>query len=68
MNVINGLPAHALLLHLVVVLVPLTALLEIVCGSWPAAPAGPAAVAHAGTGRRHNGDNAHHHQRRSMAL
>ena len=32
MNVINGLPAHALLLHLVVVLVPLTALLEIVCG------------------------------------
>ena len=40
MNVINGLPAHALLLHLVVVLVPLTALLEIVCGLWPAARRG----------------------------
>jgi len=40
MNVINGLPAHALLLHLVVVLVPLTALLEILCGLWPAARRG----------------------------
>jgi uncharacterized membrane protein len=40
MNVINGLPAHALLLHLVVVLVPLTAALEIVCGLWPAARRG----------------------------
>jgi uncharacterized membrane protein len=40
MTVINGLPAHALLLHLVVVLVPLTALLEIVCGLWPAARRG----------------------------
>jgi uncharacterized membrane protein len=40
MNVINGLPAHALLVHLVVVLVPLTALLEIVCGLWPAARRG----------------------------
>jgi hypothetical protein len=40
MNVINGLPAHALLLHAVVVLVPLTALLEIVCGLWPAARRG----------------------------
>lgn len=40
MNVINGLPAHALLLHVVVVLVPLTALLEIVCGLWPAARRG----------------------------
>lgn len=37
MDVVNGLPAHALLLHFVVVLVPLTALLEIVCGLWPAA-------------------------------
>jgi amino acid transporter len=41
MNVINGLPAHALWLHLVVVLVPLTALLEILCGLWPAARRGP---------------------------
>jgi uncharacterized membrane protein len=40
MNIVNGLPAHALLLHLVVVLVPLTALLEIVCGLWPAARRG----------------------------
>jgi uncharacterized membrane protein len=36
MNVINGLPAHALLVHFVVVLAPLTALLEIVCALWPA--------------------------------
>jgi len=40
MNVVNGLPAHALLVHFVVVLVPLTALLEIVCGVWPAAQRG----------------------------
>ncbi|OBI43879.1 DUF2231 domain-containing protein [Mycobacterium colombiense] len=40
MNVINGMPAHALLLHFVLVLVPLTALLEIACGLWPAARRG----------------------------
>src|SRR6516165_4978377 len=40
MNVINGLPAHVLLLHVVVVLVPLTALLVILCGLWPAARRG----------------------------
>ncbi|BBY36962.1 hypothetical protein MMAN_10960 [Mycobacterium mantenii] len=40
MDIINGMPAHALLLHLVVVLVPLTALLDIVCGLWPAARRG----------------------------
>lgn len=40
MNVIDGMPAHALLLHFVLVLVPLTALLEIVCGLWPAARRG----------------------------
>lgn len=40
MNVINGMPAHALLLHFTLVLVPLTALLEIVCGLWPAARRG----------------------------
>jgi hypothetical protein len=40
MNVINGMPAHALLLHAVLVLVPLIALLEIVCGLWPAARRG----------------------------
>lgn len=40
MNVVNGLPAHALWLHLVVVLVPLTALLEIVCGLWRPARGG----------------------------
>jgi hypothetical protein len=32
-----GLPAHALLVHAIVVLAPLTALLEILCGFWPAA-------------------------------
>jgi ABC-type branched-subunit amino acid transport system permease subunit len=32
-----GLPAHALLVHAIVVLAPLTAVLEIVCGFWPAA-------------------------------
>jgi hypothetical protein len=32
-----GLPAHALLNHTIVVLAPLLALLEIVCGLWPAA-------------------------------
>lgn len=36
MNVINGLPAHAVLVHGLVVLVPLTAVLEILCGLWPA--------------------------------
>ncbi len=37
MNTVFGLPAHALLVHAVVVLAPLTALLEILCGVWPAA-------------------------------
>lgn len=32
MDVINGLPAHILLVHAIVVLAPLTALLEILCG------------------------------------
>jgi hypothetical protein len=32
-----GLPAHALLVHAIVVLAPLTALLEILCAVWPAA-------------------------------
>ncbi|OBG77065.1 hypothetical protein A9X05_23955 [Mycobacterium sp. E3298] len=41
MTVINGMPAHALLLHFVVVLVPVTALLEIVCVLWPTARRGP---------------------------
>ncbi len=40
MNVVNGMPAHVLLLHFLVVLAPLTALLEIVCGLWPAARRG----------------------------
>jgi hypothetical protein len=34
---IFGLPAHALLVHAIVVLAPLTAVLEILCGFWPAA-------------------------------
>ncbi|WP_433560342.1 DUF2231 domain-containing protein [Nocardia sp. CA-151230] len=36
-NTINGLPAHVLLVHAVVVLVPLTALLLILAVVWPAA-------------------------------
>ncbi|MEV0064748.1 DUF2231 domain-containing protein [Nocardia sp. NPDC050718] len=37
MSTINGLPAHILLVHLLVVLVPLTALLLILAALWPAA-------------------------------
>ena len=37
MTTINGIPAHALLIHAIVVLAPLVALLEILCGFWPAA-------------------------------
>jgi uncharacterized membrane protein len=40
MTVVNGLPAHVLLVHFVVVLLPLTALLEIACAVWPAARRG----------------------------
>jgi hypothetical protein len=37
MTTILGLPAHALLVHAIVVLAPLTAALEILCALWPAA-------------------------------
>jgi hypothetical protein len=37
MTEINGLPAHILLVHFMVVLAPLTALLVIACALWPAA-------------------------------
>ena len=37
LTTISGLPAHALLVHAMVVLAPLTALLEILCALWPAA-------------------------------
>jgi hypothetical protein len=37
LTTIFGLPAHALLVHAIVVLAPLTAMLEIVCAFWPAA-------------------------------
>lgn len=36
MTVFNGLPSHVLLVHFLVVLVPLTALLEVTCALWPA--------------------------------
>lgn len=36
-TVVNGLPAHVLLVHIVVVLVPLTALALVVCAVWPRA-------------------------------
>ncbi|CAG7643734.1 DUF2231 domain-containing protein [Actinacidiphila bryophytorum] len=35
MGLINGVPAHVLLVHAVVVLVPLTALVLVVCAVWP---------------------------------
>lgn len=37
METLNGLPAHPLLVHFVVVLAPLTAILAILCAVWPAA-------------------------------
>jgi hypothetical protein len=37
MTTIAGMPAHALLVHAIVVLAPLVALLEILCAFWPAA-------------------------------
>ncbi|MFE2994629.1 DUF2231 domain-containing protein [Nocardia sp. NPDC059246] len=37
MSTFNGLPAHVLLVHVIVVLVPLTAGLLILCALWPAA-------------------------------
>ncbi|QQZ12654.1 MULTISPECIES: DUF2231 domain-containing protein [Rhodococcus] len=36
MSTVSGLPAHVLLVHFIVVLAPLTAILVIVCGLWPA--------------------------------
>ncbi|AGB26810.1 hypothetical protein Mycsm_06690 (plasmid) [Mycobacterium sp. JS623] len=37
MSTFNGLPAHVLLVHFIVVLAPLTAALAIICTFWPAA-------------------------------
>ncbi|MCW2686085.1 MAG: hypothetical protein JWR37_975, partial [Mycobacterium sp.] len=37
MSTFNGLPAHVLLVHFIVVLAPLTAILATVCALWPAA-------------------------------
>jgi hypothetical protein len=37
LTTISGLPAHILLVHAIVVLAPLTALLEMLCALWPAA-------------------------------
>jgi ABC-type branched-subunit amino acid transport system permease subunit len=37
MSTINGLPAHVLLVHFIVVLAPLTAILAIICAVWGAA-------------------------------
>lgn len=37
MSTFNGLPAHPLLVHFIVVLTPLTAVLAILCALWPAA-------------------------------
>jgi hypothetical protein len=40
MNVFNGMPTHALLVHFMVTLIPLTALLEITRALWPTARRG----------------------------
>lgn len=37
MTTLSGLPAHALLVHAIVILAPLTAILAILCALWPAA-------------------------------
>jgi hypothetical protein len=37
LTTISGLPAHVLLVHAIVVLAPLTAVLEILCALWPSA-------------------------------
>lgn len=37
MSTFNGLPAHILFVHFIVVLAPLTAILAILCALWPAA-------------------------------
>lgn len=37
MSILDGLPAHILLNHFVIVLMPLTAILAILCAVWPAA-------------------------------
>ena len=37
MTTFNGLPAHVLLVHFIVILAPLTAILAILCAAWPAA-------------------------------
>jgi p-aminobenzoyl-glutamate transporter AbgT len=47
MTTLNGLPAHILLVHAIVVLLPLAALLLVLCALWPAARrklAGPNAL------------------------
>jgi ABC-type branched-subunit amino acid transport system permease subunit len=36
MTTITGIPAHALLVHAIVVLAPLVAMLEMLCAVWPA--------------------------------
>ncbi|WP_018601341.1 DUF2231 domain-containing protein [Mycobacterium sp. 155] len=40
MTVINGLPAHVLFVHAIVILAPLTAVMEIICALWPGARRG----------------------------
>ncbi|MFF3572823.1 DUF2231 domain-containing protein [Nocardia jiangxiensis] len=40
MTVIHNLPAHVLFVHFIIALMPLTAVLEIVCAVWPAARRG----------------------------
>ncbi|MFC9555308.1 DUF2231 domain-containing protein [Rhodococcus sp. NPDC056960] len=37
MSTVNGLPAHILFVHFIVVMAPLTAILVVLCSVWPAA-------------------------------
>jgi ABC-type branched-subunit amino acid transport system permease subunit len=37
LSTFNGLPAHILLVHFIVVLAPMTAVLAVICAVWPAA-------------------------------
>ena len=61
MTAINGLPGHVLLVHFLVVLVPLTALLEIVCAVLASGAAGADGVAHAHPRHRDPGVDANHY-------
>lgn len=61
MTAFNGLSSHILLVHFMVMLVPLTALLEIVCALWPGRSPGTDRMAHARPRRCDDGSDAAPH-------